>query len=183
MSRFIIISFAVLGWAFWEMSGGAQFVPEQRAGAEHEPEPIEQARQSSETSQTDPTDPLVSRANGLQLTRAGVEAPELLIQQASLADTDRLLAERAAEARAAAQAARAARATASEPAPDLRQVAGSWVNLRTGPGTSHGKITALPIGTEVEVLDIDSSGWARLRVVESDLTGWMAERLLTDADT
>ena len=179
MSRFIIVSFAVLGWAFWELSGGAEFEPEQRAAAEAEP--IEQAQQTAEESQTDPTDPLVSRANGLQLTRTNVDAPELLIQQASLADTDRLLAERAAEARAAAQAAQAARA--AEAQPDLRQVAGSWVNLRTGPGTSHGKITALPNGTEVEVLDIDSSGWARLRVVESDLTGWMAERLLTDADT
>lgn len=30
MTRFLILSFAVLGWAFWELSGGADFEPPAR---------------------------------------------------------------------------------------------------------------------------------------------------------
>ena len=33
MGRFVIVSFGVLAWVFWEMSGGADFVPEERAAA------------------------------------------------------------------------------------------------------------------------------------------------------
>jgi len=36
MGRFIILSFLVMGWAFYELSGGADFVPETRVLAEAE---------------------------------------------------------------------------------------------------------------------------------------------------
>ena len=34
MGKFMVATFLVLGWAFWEMSGGADFVPEERIVAE-----------------------------------------------------------------------------------------------------------------------------------------------------
>lgn len=192
MGRFIIVSFGVLAWVFWEMSGGADFVPEQRVAAA-DPADAETPRLADSGSQE-----VVTRTDGLQLTRVTADEPALLVQQASLTQTDTLLAQRAEEARSGdlAQAATEARndpevaepvfeslARSDAPPADMRKVAGSWVNLRTGPGTSHGRITALPGGAEVEVLEVDASGWARLRVVESQQIGWMAERLLTDADT
>ena len=176
MVRFMIVSFGVLAWVFWELSGGADFVPEQRVLAEAELV----VEDVAEVAEAEPAD-IVSRTDGLQLARISADAPALLVQQAGLTQTDTLLAQRAAEAEARAEEQRIAQEAEPAPPPaDLREVAGSWVNLRTGPGTSHGKITALPGGTEVEVLEVDASGWARLRVVETDLTGWMAERLLTD---
>jgi len=176
MSRFIIVSFGVLAWVFWEMSGGANFVPEQRIAAA--PPRAETPSQTDEAAAGD----TVTRTEGLQLVRISPETPDLLLQQASLTQTDDLLVQRAAEARA--ESARVIEAAEPEaPAADLREVAGSWVNLRSGPGTDYGRLTALPAGTSVEVLEVDASGWARLRVVDSDQTGWMAERLLTDADT
>ena len=69
---------------------------------------------------------------------------------------------------------------ATEPALDLRVVAGSRVNMRQGPGTNFAVMDTLDGGTEVEVLEVSDNGWARLRVVGTDEIGWMAERLLSD---
>lgn len=75
--------------------------------------------------------------------------------------------------------------TAPEPAPvaapiplDLRAVAGSRVNMREGPGTGFGVIDTLPGGTEAEVIEVNADGWARIRIIGTNQTGWMAERLL-----
>lgn len=67
------------------------------------------------------------------------------------------------------------------PSADLRVVAGSRVNMRAGPGTDFDVLETLDQGTRTEVLEVDASGWARIRVVESGLEGWIAERLLAEA--
>ena len=50
---------------------------------------------------------------------------------------------------------------------DLRAVSGSRVNMRTGPGTSYGVLDKLARGTQAEVIEVTAEGWARIRVVES----------------
>jgi uncharacterized protein YraI len=64
---------------------------------------------------------------------------------------------------------------------DLRTVAGSRVNMRAGPGTNFGVLDTLAQGTEAEVIEVDSNGWAQIRITSTDQVGWMAERLLTDS--
>jgi uncharacterized protein YgiM (DUF1202 family) len=54
--------------------------------------------------------------------------------------------------------------------------------MRTGPGTSYGVAVKLDRGTEVEVLEVLSTGWAHLRVVETGRVGWMAARFLDEND-
>ncbi len=61
---------------------------------------------------------------------------------------------------------------------DLREVDGSVVNMRSGPGTSFGVLTQLSRGDTVEVLR-EADGWLKLRAVESDRIGWMASFLVT----
>ncbi len=69
-----------------------------------------------------------------------------------------------------------------EPQLDIRQVAGSRVNMRMGPGTGFDVITTLESGTKLEVLEVNADGWANVSTVDRGLEGWMAERLLTDTD-
>ncbi|KNX40011.1 Bacterial SH3 domain protein [Roseovarius tolerans] len=67
------------------------------------------------------------------------------------------------------------------PVTETRRVAGTSVNLRTGPGTAFGAITSLARGTEVIVLRDPGNGWIKLRVAGTGRIGWMADRLLTVA--
>lgn len=69
-----------------------------------------------------------------------------------------------------------------EPKLDIREVAGSRVNMRMGPGTGFEVITTLDGGTKLEVLSVDAEGWANVST-ERGIEGWMAERLLTDPET
>jgi uncharacterized protein YgiM (DUF1202 family) len=41
-------------------------------------------------------------------------------------------------------------------------------------------LDTLAQGTEAEVIEVDSNGWAQIRITSTDQVGWMAERLLTD---
>ena len=82
--------------------------------------------------------------------------------------------------RAAQPALEEAVAPTLAPLLDLRAVAGSRVNMRSGPGTSFDVLDTLPQGTEAEVIEVNADGWARIRVLESGAEGWMAERLLTE---
>ena len=50
--------------------------------------------------------------------------------------------------------------------------------MRTGPGTNFSVMAQLRRGDSVEVLR-ESEGWLKLRVVESNRIGWMADFLVT----
>ena len=65
------------------------------------------------------------------------------------------------------------------PEPDLREVAGTRVNMRDGPGTNYPVITRLNIGHKVEVLDESGDGWLRLRVLPEQHVGWIASSLIS----
>ncbi|NRB16165.1 MAG: SH3 domain-containing protein [Rhodobacteraceae bacterium] len=68
---------------------------------------------------------------------------------------------------------------APTPAPDLRQVTASRVNMRSGPGTLYPVVTKLNRDTAVEVLKDSGTGWLHLRRVEDDQTGWIAASLIS----
>ncbi len=65
------------------------------------------------------------------------------------------------------------------PAPDIREVTGTRVNMRDGPGTIYPVIGRLTIGQEVEVLSESGTGWLRLRSVEGRQLGWIAASLIS----
>lgn len=175
MPKFIIVTFILLGWAFFEMSGGTDFVPETRT--------TEVADAAPTTASEDIQVSRASNASLVPLASASARQPQPQpdVLQASLATetvSDSAFDLTAEEATTLAVAA-SQEDTMVEPV-DLRTVAGSWVNMRSGSGTQFPVLDTLQSGTEVEVLEISDNGWAHLRVTDSGLEGWMAERLLDD---
>lgn len=201
MWRFISVTFAFLGYAFYTLSGGSDYAPrtqsiQARAKIDHV-RPI----------------PRPVRVNVIQLANSGL--PKTGIQAkaiTSLADldlsngnrfqitlatlnTDEITAPTPAPEPAAVQAVVLPETTqitdpaqnntpaaAETPDPDIRLVKGDVVNMRNGPGTSFDQVARLTKGTEVAVLHDDGTGWIELRVVETGTTGWMADWLVTAAN-
>lgn len=190
VGKFIIFTFLMLGWTFYEMSGGADFVPESRIVAQAEAAPAPAA---------EPVTPQVTRGDtsnlvliSLPVTQQTDETPgtaEVIPARVSVTEEiptteAEVNSARSDDVSAAVAAIIAEQPEAEtileEPQLDLRLVAGSWVNMRSGPSTSFGVLETLPEGTEAEVLELSDNGWARIRITETGLEGWMAERLLTD---
>ncbi len=61
---------------------------------------------------------------------------------------------------------------------DIRSIAGSNANMRSGPGTDFDKVDQLTQGTQVEVLD-RRGAWVELRNMQTGQVGWMADWLIT----
>lgn len=203
MWRFVLVSFVFMAWAFYEMSGGADYRPSANSI---------QMRAQLDTQRPKPR-PL--RVNVIELAQDGAPRPETRATRTvtSLHDlgltrgkrVEVTLASAGAQARIEPQPAVATPVTDSielptvtvatqdpakiaEPettalvtAVDIRRIAGQAVNLRTGPGTAFGRIASLVQGTKVIVLRDPGNGWIKLRVAETGRIGWMADRLLTMA--
>ncbi|QQA42291.1 SH3 domain-containing protein [Pelagovum pacificum] len=187
MKRFILLTFGFLAWGYWEMSGGSDFVPETRMAAtlststptaassdEDIPEFVTRARVSpvddiSGPSTADAGDDVVlasAPADAGVETMAEDDGPKWVSAADAIEDAI-VLANSATEAPPRVEEA------------EMRtvSVAGSRVNMRMGPGTDYSVVTTLNQGTEAEVIE-SRNGWARLQVLDSGQTGWMAERLL-----
>jgi uncharacterized protein YgiM (DUF1202 family) len=190
MSRYVILAFAFMGIGFYELSGGADFEPgshttakalgfesESRSGAE-------QPQVTEITSRTDLSGTSLAEAARRSLPEGisriapqdGIAAPD---QQMAVSDpirTRTLLGtdqpERPAEPSG----------MSTPEAPDfrldLRVVDANRVNMRSGPGTSYSVVTRLGKGDAVEVLQDTGDGWLKLRVIETDSIGWMADFLV-----
>ena len=165
MKSYVWLTFAFMGWGYYEMSGGADFVPEERPTlvAEAETAPAPEIVTRSETT----TLLSVSTSN---IVQPAVES-EAVILQAS--------APVVAEAPAVAEPVEVV-APVVEPKLDLREVGGSRVNMRMGPGTNFDVITTLNSGTKLEVLSVNADGWANVSTFDRGIEGWMAERLLVE---
>lgn len=170
MKTYVWLSFAFMGWAYYEISGGADFQPQERDAKadapteEAEPSVIATRADTSALSAITPSDGDAAPS----VTSAAYTSPQP--QPAAALDVASWPQDNAD---------RKDPAPAPAPPPDLRTVAGSFVNMRLGPGTGHGVVATLPRGTEVEVREV-LQGWARLEVVQTGQRGWMAVRLLTD---
>lgn len=173
MWRLILISFVLLGWGFYELSGGADYAPQdgslQAVGFTpfRAPQPA-----TAEIATAEPvTDtPEVTRA-ALDLS----ELPRVNVSLPSIAAPPGV--------QPAFEKARVVPAAAEQPEPepqkDLRQIAGSVVNMRNGPGTQFSVLQKLRRGEPVEVVGGNGEGWLKLRAIDSGRIGWMADRLVT----
>lgn len=161
MVRFMILTFAVLGWAFYELSGGADFAPPEVVPvpriAHVEPDPLPGAMSATPAPEVAPA-ALEAAPGTLVVTAASEFEPDM---RPAVAPPD---PEPVAEA-------------APEPAAEVREVVGSRVNMRGGPGTDHAVVTVLNRGEPTEIVEIDGR-WARIRSGEAE--GWMALSMLSD---
>ncbi|MCV3271595.1 SH3 domain-containing protein [Roseobacter sinensis] len=203
MKRFILFSFAFLGLAFYELSGGSDFDPVTarndavlaRSGVDLTAEPS--ADQSGDTVQLAQADavPEVTRVS-LNLTALG----DVLERESAPARTTEPLPTPEPNAASVtsvtfsrdndvvlpslifpgttARASSDAVGAAADPR-DLRSVTADRVNMRGGPGTAFDVVTQLDRNTKVEVLQDDGSGWVRLRPLDGGPEGWIADFLLT----
>ncbi|MCO4847970.1 MAG: SH3 domain-containing protein [Yoonia sp.] len=152
MGKFIIGTFLLLGFGFYELSGGADFEPDVR--------PIAPTVIATTSLAIVPFDAPV-------VTRAALEtAPLVAIEDAEVITALLEVAPSAAESPVAVV--------------DVRQIAGKRVNMRSGPGTNYGVLDTLTRGMQTEVLEVNANGWARVLITTTGQIGWMAERLLTN---
>jgi len=163
MGKLIVGTFLILGLAFYELSGGSDFVPETQ---------LEQIAEAEIVEET-PT-PEVTRTNTSTLVNVSAEVPAApeaeILQAVAEVIEEQPLAEP-----------EVAPAVEEEPAPlDLRRVDSTRVNMRAGPGTTFDVLDTLDGGTETEVIEVNANGWARVRITSTGQIGWMAERLLTN---
>lgn len=194
MRRFVFLSFLLLGWVFYVLSGGADFVPR---GVR--PAPVVAAR--TDPAPIRPTGTLAARTTPVlaprQMTQApkptptlAVDTPQSVAPRGNLAaalatDQPRGELQLASLAQGAAGLREMAAATETpqdapaveETAADIRQITGLRVNMREGPGTIYPVIARLQLGDEVEVLDRSGTGWLRLRGPDRQI-GWIAASLV-----
>jgi hypothetical protein len=195
--RFVLVSFAFLGLAFYELSGGADFEP--RGVRPPAPEPrtamarvatvqpvaatalvtrpaIAPRRTTTETTATDTTQ---SRSDLIRAL-AVLPADDTGTDGGFVTDDGRVasLGEIATRVRVTAPPAIAPAKAA--PTTDLRAVSGTRVNMRDGPGTIYPVIARLQLGQEVQVLDDSGTGWLRLRTTDDQIIGWASKSLIGD---
>ena len=187
MWRFILTTFAFLGWAFFELSGGTDYEPRSRAP---------QSDQRAEAPRSDENTAITRAQSDLdtlpdaKVTLAAATAKAVrAADQVGVASLGVTTVKAAAPQTAQTPAAQTQTAKAkpvsftapstTDAALDLRQINGSRVNLRLGPGTESNKIGQLLRGTEVEILQDPGNGWVKLRVLETKRIGWMADHLVT----
>lgn len=171
MGKIIIITFAFLGFAFYEMSGGDEFVPiaeEKRAALELER--AEKARMLAEAKAEQQKAAPVAQVTlaSAVVTRS---KPEVQNDEVVAAVAAALEADKAEEI--------VAEVVEETPALDLREVTAARVNMRNGPGQKFNVVAKLTSGEKVEILQDPGDGWVKLRVAESGRVGWMADFLLT----
>ena len=186
MKMYVWLSFAVMGWAYYEISGGSDFVPEQAPTVAE----TETAADENLIARTRSPEILIAPAPSVS-TLEPIETPvEEQVEQVAEAEPTPAPAELApTSVELEPVTERVAFTAESTPAPvedttftapplDIRQVAGSRVNMRIGPSTDFDVITTLDDGTEMEVLEVNVDGWANVIIIDSGVEGWMAERLL-----
>ena len=181
MPTYILVTLIFLGWAFFELSGGRDFDPETAVAARMAERQESDAALSARIAAAPPAERPEPRTSPVE------EATPQRV--AAIADaTPEPAKTQHAEATLAALPTAAA-AAPQDPAPetdtdtnvlvqDLRLVRPNRANMREGPGTNNPVLATLDRGTEVEVLGDPSGGWVQLRVIETNLIGWMAQSLL-----
>lgn len=211
MPRYIPLSFLLLAWVFYEMSGGSDFEP--TVVAEAKPvlketaitvEPLEKVRRER-------AEASIALANTRVVEPVPVSSteppnPPATQNQSATADEEPRVRLRstlpvfaAVTGDASEQIQTISLSGLSEIAPsptnqpeevvrapvaetaDLREVIASRVNMRAGPGTSHEILDRLTRGQSVEILGDNGQGWLRLRTLPDDRVGWIAERLISRA--
>ncbi|MEM9550836.1 MAG: SH3 domain-containing protein [Pseudomonadota bacterium] len=223
MTRFIIFTFLMLGWAFYEMSGGADFEPRgtreiaaaaraaEEAEAKRSPNAVVVTRDLPAITNTVAPTLVAATQEGAPKPVSAVphvpaafetaearreiilvsdEGGEAGVPTVSLAALDRgdldvvapLDAFKPGVVVPATLATIEEAATEAEPAPDLRRITGSRVNMRNGPGTQYDVLARLTSGDEVIVLADPGTGWLKLQPKDGGPVGWMADFLVSDPE-
>ncbi len=197
MTRLIVMTFAALGWCFYVMSGGPDFEPrglraEQPVRIASAPNPSVAPARAEELvtnvaarvptlriqpeSAVDEVVEFVADDATLESfsTLSVFEDQSANITLASLEDGVAGLSQTTDEV----QNDVAETPALPEPEKDMREISGTRVNMRDGPGTIYPIIGKATIGQQVEVLSESGTGWLRLRVLPQQQVGWVSASLV-----
>ena len=183
MWKYLLLCFVMLGWAFFELSGGQDF------------EPALATSISEVVAPSDDVDPIDRSFDREEVARAATDAlrsiefddhevaaaPVTVVTDAALwkvsADTETsAIIENILDDVVPVVA-------ATVPSDEnLYAVSVNRANMRNGPSTRNGVIAKLERGTAVQLLPSSSGSWVKLRVVETNRVGWISKKLLKKAD-
>lgn len=208
MNKFVFLSFVVLGWVFFELSGGTDFKPRV--------DPTLTVAASTPMAGLDPDKPLAIATTAITSPKSTPEAnADVAVAEITAASTDDAtetglpsridltetpdvtlvsLEQGGTEfggllsgfdpnvvglVSAVNNSAPNVDSQPQEPVADLRTVSANHVNMRHGPGTTYDVVTRLKLGDEVEILDDSGTGWLRLRLVSDRTVGWISASLVS----
>lgn len=198
VGRVILIAFAFMGWAFYQLSGGADFDPaEVRNARIDHPEKVETVVLAQSAPNTEEVTrvslDLASLEDVLTPAQRGIVGQRTAARQVSQEITDvQAVAETTLILPSLIENAVPAEATVTPvdfsgtaqtsvaAAGNVRRVTGNRVNVRGGPGTSFNVVNRLVRGDSVEILEDPGNGWVMLRPIEGGPVGWMADFLLSE---
>lgn len=223
MKRLILVSFLFMGWAFYELSDGADFQPAlpSVAAVPDEAELAVVATSASIRVPASPTAPAslvqavtlvaspaiaqakmtaaplaaetevdavarlgqvrASFGQGLTLFPGATEIAQPLMLASLEQGAAGLTAAPLVDKDPADPARQPDPATWVPEAADIREITGTRVNMRDGPGTIYPVLSRLTIGHEVEVLGDSGTGWLRLRTMPEQQIGWISASLVSKA--
>lgn len=180
MNRFVFVALLVMAWGYWELSGGAGFVPERSlAGAEA-------TVTRADTTELEDLPAVADTAPVIEIAPENIATlteptPDPAIAPVSADVIDAVVEDVATDVAPVADPATEAQPVSQPVAAggDLRVVTGDRVNLREGPGTGFGAIDQLASGTIAEVIETGADGWVRIQVQGTQVSGWMSADFLT----
>jgi len=203
MTKFILLTFGFLGWAFFEMSGGTDFKPASQTLAANEANHrniilrLTSHDEPSATTVATKVKPVDTTPKGYGNNDVKRVALNLTAARNNTGAKNAAFVTNAAYVPVSASG---SSSTAASPAvlqttdtsyetvaksndvnatADIRSVNGNRVNLRGGPGTDYGVVAKMGRGDMVEVIQDNGDGWVKLRSVDGGSEGWMADFLLT----
>ncbi|GAA4216289.1 hypothetical protein GGQ68_002640 [Sagittula marina] len=193
MVRLFLVTFGLLGWAWFELSGGTSFVPGEN-GVQlvaipdvETPASVQVAAAPAETpeivARDTPADlnavvmPAVAARPAQVKTVYAPSAGDAVITPASM--TAAMPSDESDFGIDVSRPAEIEATVATAAVVDYREVTASRVNLRGGPSTNYNVLTQLLRGEEVEVIDDTGAGWVKLRALDGNDIGWMADSFLT----
>ena len=199
--KFILVTFGVLGFMFYELSGGSDFVPEERprsAEVETAPQPEISAEEILEIASGRGSDTDITIRDNGSVTLASTSEIELdgvtaRLSQPLVSTDDEAPAVSFASLSVSPNGAPVA--TTDGPrvydpfaeesqeqvsAFDIRTVDASALNVRSGPSTTDSVVGRLVQFEIVEVLEETGDGWARIRIEGDGIEGWVASRFLSE---
>ncbi|MEP1767870.1 MAG: SH3 domain-containing protein [Sulfitobacter sp.] len=184
MKTFILLTFGFLGFAFYEMSGGADFVPASARMAAEQPDEIAPVV-STETAVEPVTTAAVTQIDSTpNVTRVALDLTNLddAVTQATTPQVEASTAtvtDSAETPQIILPSLIATTQTATDTSDDIRTVSGNRVNVRGGPSTNYGIVNKLTRGATVQILEDNGDGWVRMKPIDGGESGWMADFLLT----
>ena len=205
MTRFVLLSFVFLAFAFYELSRGTDFdsealrlsridVPVDAAPEAPAETVIARASDAESVTQTQdvtrvalsltsvtdiqpPAQPSRDTAAAVLSTEPpAVILPSLIVDRAEITPVDFGRTDEVFRDAATDPSI----ATLSDDF-DVRSISGSSVNVRGGPGTGFAVVDRLQRCDQVEIIQNPGDGWVQLRPLGGGTVGWMAEFLLSDS--